>query len=302
MPEAVFRHIIDFSLLLLQIIPQLYCDTCKRFLADRLVEGTCPTPDCNQPARGDQCDSCKKLLNPTELTEPKCKVCGTAPCIRDTSHLFLELPKLKEKLEEFKKSVDESWNNNTIQTTKAWPKEGQKSQCITRDLKWGVPVPQKKFTDKVFLDAPIGYISITSCYTPDWEKWWKNPENVELYQFMGKDNVQFHTVMFPSTLLGTGENWTLMKTISATNYLKYESGKFSKRNGIGVFGNDAKDTKIPSEVWRYYLLINRPEVSDRLFAWADLQAKLNSDLLYNLGKYVNRVLSFIAKPPGNPLG
>ncbi|MCL7040477.1 hypothetical protein MKW94_023027 [Papaver nudicaule] len=198
-------------------------------------------------------------------------------------------------------SVAGSWSQNAIQATNAWLKEGLRSRCITRDLKWGVPVPHEKYKDKVFyvwFDAPIGYVSITSCYTSDWEKWWKNPENVELYQFMGKDNVPFHTVMFPSTLLGTDENWTLMKTISVTEYLNYEAGKFSKSKGIGVFGNDAKDTKIPSEVWRYYLLTNRPEVSDTLFTWKDLQAKLNSELLANLGNFINRVLSFIAKPSG----
>ncbi|CAA6653607.1 unnamed protein product [Spirodela intermedia] len=282
----------------------LYCDNCKKFLADRLVEGTCPTPGCNyESARGDQCEKCGKLLNPTELKDPKCKVCKATPRIRDTDHLFLELPLLKDKLEEYinRMSVAGGWSQNAIQATNAWLKEGLKPRCITRDLKWGVPVPHEKYKDKVFyvwFDAPIGYVSITSCYTQEWEKWWKDPENVELFQFMGKDNVPFHTVMFPSSLLGTGENWTLMKTISVTEYLNYETGKFSKSKGIGVFGTDAKETKIPAEVWRYYLLTNRPEVSDTLFTWVDLQAKLNSELLSNLGNFVNRVLSFIAKPQG----
>nr|POE67862.1 methionine--trna ligase, cytoplasmic [Quercus suber] len=123
-------------------------------------------------------------------------------------------------------SVAGSWSQNAIQITNDRLKKGLKSRCITRDLKWGVPVPLERFSDKVFyvwFDAPIGYVSITSCYTPEWEKWWKNPEDVELYQFMGKDNVPFHTVMFPSTLLGTSENWTLMKTISVTEYLNYET-------------------------------------------------------------------------------
>ncbi|PRQ41021.1 putative methionine--tRNA ligase [Rosa chinensis] len=115
---------------------------------------------------------------------------------------------------------------------------------------------------------------------------------------MGKDNVPFYTVMFPSALLGTGENWTLMKNISVTEYLNYEKGKFSKSRGIGVFGNDVKGTGIPVEVWRYYLLTNRPEVSDTLFTWADLQAKLKSELVGNLGNFINRVLSFVAKPSG----
>ncbi|CAO2822473.1 unnamed protein product [Amaranthus hypochondriacus] len=306
--HAVFKKLLENNCLSENTLQQPYCDTCQKFLADRFVEGICPTPGCNyESARGDQCENCGKLLNPTDLKEPKCKACQSTPRIRDTNHLFLELPLLQDKLQEYvnKMSIDGSWSQNAIQVTNGWFKEGLKPRCITRDLKWGVPVPHEKFKDKVFYvwyDAPLGYISITACYTPQWEKWWKNPENVELYQFMGKDNVPFHTVFFTSTLLGTGENWTLMKSISATEYLNYEAGKFSKSKGIGVFGNDAKNSNIPVEVWRYYLLTNRPEVSDTLFTWADLQAKLNSELLSNLGNFVNRVLSFIAKPSGQGYG
>ncbi|KAG9129664.1 hypothetical protein Leryth_017745 [Lithospermum erythrorhizon] len=306
--QAIFKKLWENGWLSENTMQQLYCDTCTRFLADRLVEGNCPTPGCNyDSARGDQCEKCGKLLNPTELLDPKCKVCRNTPRIRDTDHLFLELPKLKDKLEAYIKemSVAGGWSQNAIQATNAWLKEGLRQRCITRDLKWGVPVPHEKYKDKVFyvwFDAPIGYVSITSCYTSEWEKWWKNPENVELYQFMGKDNVPFHTVMFPSTQLGTEENWTLMKTISVTEYLNYESGKFSKSKGVGVFGNDAKTTNIPVEVWRYYLLANRPEVSDTLFTWTNLQAKLNGELLANLGNFINRVLSFIAKDPSSGYG
>ncbi|CAK8576971.1 unnamed protein product [Lathyrus sativus] len=302
--QAIFKKIHENNWLSEDTLQQLYCDTCKKFLADRLVEGTCPIPGCEyDSARGDQCEKCGNLLNPTELKIPRCKVCRNSPRVCDTDHLFLELPLLKDKLEKYinEMSVVGSWSQNAIQTTNSWFKMGLKKRCITRDLKWGVPVPHEKYSDKVFyvwFDAPIGYVSITASYTRDWEKWWKNPENVELFQFMGKDNVPFHTVMFPSTLLGTDQNWTLMKTISVTEYLNYEAGKFSKSKGIGVFGNDAKDTTIPVEVWRYYLLTNRPEVSDTLFTWSDLQAKLNTELLNNLGNFVNRVLSFIAKPAG----
>ncbi|KAK2358396.1 putative methionine--tRNA ligase [Trifolium repens] len=301
--QSIFKKIFDNKWLAERTEAQLYCDTCERFLADRLVEGTCP--DCEyDPARGDQCEKCGKVLGPTELKNPRCKVCTKSPRLRDTDHLFIELPLLQDKLEKYinKTSVDGSWTKNAIQITNALLRDGLKQVCITRDLKWGVPVPHEKYSNKVFyvwFDAPIGYISITACYTHEWEKWWKNPENVELYQFMGKDNVSFHTICFPSYLLGTGESWTLMKTVSVTDYLKYESGKFSKSNGVGVFGNDVKDTNIPVEVWRYYLLINRPEEgSDADFTWPDLQAKLNNELLNNLGNFVNRVLSFIAKPAG----
>ncbi|KAI3889728.1 hypothetical protein MKX03_007750 [Papaver bracteatum] len=302
--QAIFNKLMEKERLLKDSMNQFYCEKCERFLADRLVEGICPRPTCDyDSARGDQCEKCGNLLNSTELKEPKCKVCRNTPPIRKTDHLFLDIPSLEEELVKYidTTSVAGSWSQNAIQATKAWPKEGLKPRCITRDLKWGVPVPHEDYKDKVFyvwFDAPIGYISITSCYTSDWEQWWKNPDNVELYQFMGKDNVPFHTIMFPSTLIGTGENWTKMKTVSVTEYLNYEAGKFSKSKGVGVFGNDAKDTGIPSEVWRYYLLTNRPEVSDTEFTWTDLQAKLKSELLANLGNFINRVLSFIAKPSG----
>ncbi|KAJ9169772.1 hypothetical protein P3X46_017926 [Hevea brasiliensis] len=302
--QAIFKRLMENNWLSENTMQQLYCDTCERFLADRFVEGTCPTLGCDYAsARGDQCEKCGKLLNPTELKDPRCKLCQTTPRIRDTDHLFLELPLLKDKLQNYidETSVIGSWSQNAIQATYAWLRDGLKPRCITRDLKWGVPIPLEKFKDKVFyvwFDAPIGYVSITACYSPDWEKWWKNPELVELYQFMGKDNVPFHTVMFPSTLIGTGENWTLMKSISVTEYLNYESGKFSKSKGVGVFGNDAKDTEQPSEVWRYYLLANRPEVSDTIFTWEDFQAKLNTELINNLGNFIHRVLSFIANTSG----
>ncbi|GLT61022.1 hypothetical protein SLA2020_337580 [Shorea laevis] len=305
--QAIFKKLLENNWLSENTMQQLYCTKCERFLADRLVEGTCPKESCKyESAKGDQCENCGDMLNPTDLINPRCKVCQTTPQIRDTRHLFLELPLLKDKLVEYidKTSVAGGWSQNAISTTSGWIKD-LKERCITRDLKWGVPVPHADFKDKVFyvwFDAPIGYISITACYTPDWEKWWKNPENVELYQFMGKDNIPFHTVMFPSTLIGTGENWTMMKTISVTEYLNYEAGKFSKSKGIGVFGNDVKQTNIPIEVWRYYLLTNRPEVSDTLFTWSDLQAKLNNELLSNLGNFINRVLSFIAKPTGQGYG
>ncbi|KAH0676626.1 hypothetical protein KY285_024427 [Solanum tuberosum] len=328
--QAIFKKLWENDSLSENTMQQLYCDTCKRFLADRLVEGRAhypPSlegcdwskgrvtdgflgykkkkkkknrlvegncPGCNyDSARGDQCDECGKLLNPTELIEPRCKVCCNTPCIRDTDHLFLELPLLKDQLEAYINDMSGGWSQNAIRITDAWFKDGLNPRCITRDLKWGVPVPHEKYKDKVFYvwyDAPIGYVSITSCYTTEWEKWWKNPDNVELYQFMGKDNVSFHTVLFPSALLGTGESWTLLKTISATEYLNYEAGKFSKSKGVGVFGNDVKDTNIPVEV------------SDSLFSWADLQVKLNSELLSNLGNFVNRVLSFIAKDPDSGYG
>lgn len=211
----------------------------------------------------------------------------------------MSLDKLQPEIEEFvnKSSAEGKWSSNGIQITQSWLKEGLKQRCITRDLKWGTPVPAEGFENKVFYvwyDAPIGYPSITATYTPEWETWWKNPENVKLYQFMGKDNVPFHTVIFPGSLTGTREKWTMLHHISTTEYLNYEGGKFSKSRNVGVFGNNAQDTGIPSSVWRYYLLSSRPETSDSMFTWNEFITKNNSELLNNVGNFVNRVIKFVS--------
>ncbi|AEJ60597.1 Methionyl-tRNA synthetase [Spirochaeta thermophila DSM 6578] len=278
-------------------IQQLYSEKSDMFLADRYVRGTCP--HCGyEDARGDQCEHCGKLLDPTELIDPRSAIDGSTPVLRETKHLYLDLPALLPKLKAWmeKASVEGRWATNAIRMTESWIRDGLRERCITRDLKWGVPVPKPGYENKVFyvwFDAPIGYISITATYTDRWEEWWKNPDEVELYQFIGKDNIPFHTVIFPSTLLGTGEEWTLLKTMSSTEYLNYESGKFSKSRGVGVFGNDAKDTGIPADVWRFYLFYNRPETSDYTFTWKDFQEKVNGELIGNFANLVNRTLSFI---------
>jgi methionyl-tRNA synthetase len=278
-------------------IEQLYCTSCRRFLADRFVRGTCP--HCGyEDARGDQCESCGKLLDPTDLVKPRCGTCGAEPEVRETHHLYLDLPAILPKLQSWmsEASVQGFWARNAIQMTNSWIRDGLKERAITRDLKWGIPVPKKAYEDKVFyvwFDAPIGYISITATLTEEWEKWWKDPENVELFQFIGKDNIPFHTVIFPSSLLGSGENWTLLHHMSSTEYLNYESGKFSKSKGIGVFGTDAKETGIPADVWRFYIYYNRPEKADALFTWKDFQEKVNGELIGNLGNLVNRTLTFV---------
>jgi methionyl-tRNA synthetase len=240
------------------------------------------------------------VLNALELKNAKCKICGNEPTIKESTNLYLDLTKIQDKLDKW---VDESsekghWSHNSITTTKGWIKEGLKGRCITRDLKWGTPVPLEGFTDKVFyvwFDAPIGYISITNTFTEKWEEWWKNPDDVQLYQFMGKDNVPFHCVIFPSTLIATQKDWTLLHHINTTEYLNYESGKFSKTRGIGVFGDQAKATGIKSEVWRYYLLSIRPEHHDSVFNWDDFASKNNNELIANLGNFTNRVLKYVFK-------
>ena len=297
--QHIFNKCDEAGLIREDTISQLYCESCERFLADRYVLGTCPYCGYTD-ARGDQCENCGKLLDPTDLIDPRCNTCGHTPVERETKHLYLDLPKVLPKLQAWmdEASVKGFWAKNALQMTKSWIRDGLKERCITRDLKWGIPVPKEGFEGKVFyvwFDAPIGYISITMTYTKEWEKWWRNPEEVELFQFIGKDNIPFHTVIFPSSLLGTGEKWTLLHHMSSSEYLNYEDGKFSKSKGIGVFGTDAKDTGIPADVWRFYIFYNRPEKSDTLFTWKDFQEKVNSELLGNLGNFVNRTVTFIHK-------
>ncbi len=295
--QYIFKKLDENGYISEETNEQTYCEHCGRFLADRYVLGTCPY--CGyEGARGDQCENCGKLLDPTDLINPKCSVCGNAPVVKETKHLYIDLPAILPKLQKWmdKAAKEGFWANNAIQMTNAWIRDGLKKRCITRDLKWGIPVPKPGFENKVFyvwFDAPIGYISMTAHIRKDWESWWKNPEEVKLYQFIGKDNIPFHTVIFPSSLLGTGENWTMLYHMSSTEYLNYESGKFSKSKGIGVFGTDAKETGIPADVWRFYIFYNRPEKSDAVFMWKDFQEKVNGELIGNLSNLVNRTLTFV---------
>lgn len=301
--QGLFKDIDAAGFVREETIEQLYCEPCNRFLADRYVRGICP--HCGyKEARGDQCESCGKLLDPTELKEPKCFSCGAAPHPRSTRHLYIDLPAIRPLLESWMKeaSVKGYWANNAIQMTQAWIRDGLKPRAITRDLKWGIPVPKAGFEDKVFyvwFDAPIGYISITATLGDeagfDYMSWWMNPDNVELFQFIGKDNIPFHTVIFPSTLLGSGRPWTMLHHMSSTEYLNYEAGKFSKSKGIGVFGTDVMETGIPADVWRFYIFYNRPEKSDVTFTWSDFMEKVNGELIGNLGNLANRTLAFVQR-------
>ncbi|KAF2480042.1 tRNA synthetases class I (M)-domain-containing protein [Neohortaea acidophila] len=276
---------------------QPYCEQHQGFLADRFVEGECPLC-AYKDARGDQCDKCGHLLDPFDLINPKCKLDGATPQARDTKHVFIRLDKLQDKVAAWAKESNEkgAWSENGVNITNGWLKEGLKPRGITRDLKWGTAVPLPGYENKVmyvWFDACIGYVSITATYTKQWEKWWRNPEQVQLYQFMGKDNVPFHTVVFPSSQLGTGDKWTMLNHISTTEYLNYEKGKFSKSRGIGVFGNSAKDTGVAADVWRYFLLLRRPETSDTEFEWDGFISANNNELVNNFGNFVNRILKFV---------
>lgn len=302
---------------------QLFCNHCNMFLADRFVHGICPK--CGyEDARGDQCDKCGSLLDPTELKQPRCSTCSSTPEVKETKHLYINLPKISGKLDEWMKkvSVEGKWADNAVNITKAWIRDGLNERAITRDLKWGIPVPKKGYENKVFyvwFNAPIGYMSITKQLANelikagkksfDWKSWWlpseseegKNKEHVDLFQFIGKDNIPFHTVIFPCTLLGSGHDWTKLYHMSSTEYLNYEDGKFSKSRGIGVFGTDAIESGISADAWRFYIFYNRPEKQDFQFTWKDFQEKMNSELIGNLGNLVNRTLLFVTRYYGGKI-
>ncbi|KAL2127375.1 hypothetical protein VTI74DRAFT_10834 [Chaetomium olivicolor] len=303
---------------------QAYCPTHSSFLADRYVEGECSLCH-DKGARGDQCDACGNLLDPLEpdrdasgnqetkatgwLIDPRCKLDGTTPERRQTKHLYLRLDALQDDIKAWLESAEKGWSANCVSITHSWLDQGLKPRGITRDLKWGVPIPtgldglrDEDYAKKVFyvwFDACIGYPSITKTYTDagnpegsNWEKWWKNPEEVSLYQFMGKDNVPFHTIIWPASQIGSKENWTKVKHLSTTEYLNYEGGKFSKSKGVGVFGTNARETGIDADIWRYYLLSRRPETSDSEFKWEEFIDVNNNDLLKNLGNLCQRVIKF----------
>ncbi|WP_257225382.1 methionine--tRNA ligase [Treponema parvum] len=315
--QSIFKDLDRNGYITEHVSKQLYCPKCDRFLADRYVRGTCPK--CGyEDARGDQCEHCGSLLDPSDLKAPKCSTCASAPEIRETKHLYIDLPKIQPKYQKWMEeaAVKGSWASNAVQMTRAWLRDGLKERAITRDLKWGIPVPKKGFENKVFyvwFDAPIGYISITKSLADclksegkksfDWKSWWLPEESedaeekssVDLFQFIGKDNIPFHTVIFPSSLIGSGRSWTKLYHMSSTEYLNYESGKFSKSKGVGVFGSDAKESGIPADAWRFYIFYNRPEKADTQFTWKDFQEKYNGELIGNLGNLVNRTLLFVNK-------
>lgn len=315
--QSLFNDLDKAGLITEHTNQQLFCPKCNMFLSDRYVRGNCPK--CNaEDARGDQCDGCGSLLDPIDLKNPRCVTCGSTPEVRETKHLYINLPAISGKLEAWMDQVskDGKWSDNAINTTRSWLKAGLNERAITRDLKWGIPVPKPGYENKVFyvwFNAPIGYISITAQLANelkasgkesfDWKSWWipeespeaKGKEEVQLFQFIGKDNIPFHTVIFPCTLLGSGHNWTKLFHMSSSEYLNYEDGKFSKSRGVGVFGSDAIATGIPADAWRFYIFYNRPEKSDFQFTWKDFQEKMNSELIGNLGNLVNRTLLFVNK-------
>ena len=287
---------------------QMYSPTDGRFLPDRYIEGTCPACGYDS-ARGDQCDNCTKQLDPVDLINPRSVISGATDLeMRATKHLFLRQSAMKDRLESWIDSKTD-WPILTTSIARKWLNDGDglQDRGITRDLDWGIPV-RKGDADwpgmegKVFyvwFDAPIEYIACAQEWVDagkgsNWERWWrtdKGAEDVTYTQFMGKDNVPFHTLSFPATILGSGEPWKLVDYIKSFNYLNYDGGQFSTSRGRGVFMDQALEI-LPADYWRWWLLSHAPESGDSEFTWENFQTATNKDLADVLGNFVSRVTKF----------
>ncbi|KAK4181287.1 tRNA synthetases class I (M)-domain-containing protein [Triangularia setosa] len=329
--QDVFRELWGKGVVKVRVVEQLWCEKCEGFVFDRLVEGVCP--ECGySKARGDQCGSCDCVFDAVRLVEPRCKIDGKTPVRRESKHLFLDIERLGSELKRLFRKKGGSWSENAREIVKGTVRRGlgNFTMCITRDrLDWGTPVPEwlAGFEGKVFYpwwDALLGYISITASGMEEWEEWWRpskfiaikgngdNPDSsyncgnnktnpdidVQLYQFLGADNILFHAILFPATLLALTPPYTALHHIASTNYLTYQGGKFSKSLGVGVFGDNARETGLSADIFRFYLLESRPEGSeDTEFTW-DRLIKVNNELLVGkVGKFIGKVLDLLnAKP------
>ncbi|MFD5553879.1 methionine--tRNA ligase [Streptomyces sp. NPDC127068] len=296
-------------------IRQVYSPTDGRFLPDRYVEGTCPHCGYDK-ARGDQCENCTRVLDPTDLINPRSAISGSTDLeVRETKHLFLLQSKLQHEVEAWIDEVGDAWPQLASSIARKWLTEGLHDRAITRDLDWGVPVPADTWPElaaegKVFyvwFDAPVEYIAATKEWADaapagevrDWKSWWYEADDTVRYtEFMAKDNVPFHTVMFPATELGVREPWKKVDYVKAFNWLTYYGGKFSTSQKRGVFTDAALDV-LPADYWRYFLIANAPESDDSSFTWEHFTATVNKDLADTLGNFVNRVLSFSKKRFGD---
>ncbi|MDG1376444.1 MAG: methionine--tRNA ligase [Yoonia sp.] len=306
--QAFAGRLADMGLIREVVEEQVYSNADGRFLPDRYIEGTCP--NCGfESARGDQCDNCTKQLDPTDLIDARSTISGSTDLeVRETKHLYLRQSALKDDIAAWIGSKTD-WPILTTSIAKKWLNDGDglQDRGITRDLDWGIPV--KKGTEdwpgmegKVFyvwFDAPIEYIACAQEWVDagkgaDWERWWrtdKGADDVTYTQFMGKDNVPFHTLSFPATILGSQEPWKLVDYIKSFNYLNYDGGQFSTSRGRGVFMDQALEI-LPADYWRWWLLSHAPESSDAEFTWENFQTDVNKDLADVLGNFVSRITKF----------
>ena len=285
-------------------IEMFYCEHDNMFLPDRFVTGTCPK--CGyENANGDQCEKCDSLFSLNELKNAKCKVCGKPAVLKKSKHIFLNLSKGTEELDKWIETKKDIWRPHVYAEAKKWVNEGLKDRCISRDITWGFPIPLEGYENKVFyvwFDAPIGYISITKELSDEKYKDLWQDRNAKIYNFVGKDNIQFHTVFFPTMLLENG-NYNLAHNVVGLNFLNYEGQKFSKSKKIGVFCNALieDNPEIDVDALRAYLTTIIPENRDTDYKWEDFKNNCNSELVGKYGNLFNRSLNMIKNYFGGTL-
>ena len=288
-----FRHLYDKGEFSVQTAQQPYDEKTGEFLADRYVVGTCPRCH-NENAYGDQCEACGSSLNVTDLINPRSALTGEPVKMRETTHWYLPLDKWEAKLREWILEGHKEWKTNVYGQCKSWLDAGLQPRAVSRDLNWGVPVPVEGAEGKVlyvWFDAPIGYISNTKELLPDsWEKYWKDPES-RIINFIGKDNIVFHCIVFPSMLMAYGDNFQLPDNVPANEFLNLEGDKISTSRNWAVWLHEyLNDFPGKQDVLRYVLTANAPETKDNDFTWADFQARNNNELVAILGNFVNRAM------------
>ena len=291
-----FRTLYDKGEFIEKTSEQLYDEEAGEFLADRYVVGTCP--HCGKDgAYGDQCEACGTSLSPSELINPKSRLSGSTPVLKETSHWYLPLDKWEPKLREWILEGHKEWRPNVYGQCKSWLDMGLQPRAVSRDLKWGIPVPVEGAEGKVlyvWFDAPIGYISNTIDATPEWEKWWKDPET-RMIHFIGKDNIVFHCIVFPAMLLAHG-GYNLPDNVPANEFLNLEDDKISTSRNWAVWLHEyLRELPGKQDVLRYVLTANAPETKDNNFTWKDFQARNNNELVAILGNFINRATVLIHK-------
>ncbi|NUN70641.1 MAG: methionine--tRNA ligase [Bacteroidetes bacterium] len=308
--KEFFLDLLDKGFLVPKEQDQFYDAEAKMFLPDRYVEGICPNCGYDK-ARGDQCDNCGKYYDQLDLKDPKSLITGKTPVVKRTKHWYFTLGSFQKRLEEYLEQHAPEWKDNVLQQTRSWLKEGLQDRAVTRDLSWGIPVPIDGADGKViyvWFDAVLGYISATKEWAigqgdPErWKQYWCDP-TTRYIAFLGKDNIVFHTVVFPAELMAkTG--YILPDNVPANEFLNLEGGKFSKSRNNAIYVKDILD-RYPADLFRYTIATNLPETKDSDFYWKDFQAKNNNELADIYGNFINRTITFAAKNFGNavpPLG
>ncbi len=298
--QNIFKKIYDNGYIFTKEMVLPYCEKCNHFLPDRFVEGGCPY--CNfESARGDQCDNCGRVLEPSELVNSRCVFCQSSPQSKKTKHWYFDLPRFSDKIKKYLDS-NSQLPTNAKNFSYRWLEEGLKSRAVTRDNKWGIPAPFPKANNKtiyVWFEAVLGYISAVI----EWgnktgkkeilKEFWFNQE-VKNIHFIGKDNIPFHTIIFPSLLLATHDPYILPYQISSTEFILYESKKFSKSRKIGIWVDETLKIAEP-DYWRFVLMMMRPETKDSNFTWNEFLSHVNVELNDTLGNFIYRTLQFIWK-------